>query len=683
MRRLVLGSTVSTRLVAAYIVVTVLRLVLAAGQPIEAIGGADHDDGLFVRLAINLLNGEWLGPYTSLTLAKGPGYPLFLAASFWFGLPLHFTETLLYVSGCGALVRALRPYLPGSWWALSLFAILSFCPSSFEGETYRVLREGIYPALTLWTLAGFIGLISVADRGLLRFFIAIAAGALLYLFLITREEGIWLSATIAVLLAVAAYRAFRAGSGGPPLRVGVALSLVVMPLIVTAAGVQWLKAKNAAHYGVAVVTEMSDGPFEAAYGAVLRVKHKHWIPYLPAPREARERISAVSPAFAGLQGRLEHSPFAAPACEAIPTTCGEVGGGWFLWAFRDAVRDAGHYASAEEAARFYERLATEVNGACDQGRLDCGPLSNSPIPPLRSTHLAALPRSVWRSVKTLLRYGVDRGARYEATASLGDDRRFAEIEALTRNPLSPSNATSFHVRSWAFHEAGPVEIKVVDLEGAPLPARIVDHLTSPDVVAALDDPAAANVRYEASFNGPAGVLQFYQGGRLIGRFTMKAGQEPVVEQIDPEIKAPLGDYKEKLGLFDGGGAETALSKVEDAFQQSRAGLQRRIVVAYAALTPALAALGLAAYLFAAIRLLQRKAGAGVWIATALLGAIAARVLLISLADVTSMPSVQPKHFTAVYPLIYVVVMLCLAAVLPDLARLVSRLALGKDAGRAS
>src|SRR5690606_5411877 len=108
------------------------RLALAAGQPLQAIGGADHDDGMFTTLARHLLQGAWLGPYDSLTLVKGPGYPIFIAANFWLGLPLYLTQTLFYIASCAALTLAVRPFLPARWAAVLLFGILAFCPSSFE-----------------------------------------------------------------------------------------------------------------------------------------------------------------------------------------------------------------------------------------------------------------------------------------------------------------------------------------------------------------------------------------------------------------------------------------------------------------------------------------------------------------------------------------------------------------------
>ena len=64
------------------------------------------DDGLFARLALNVLRYGWLGPYNEMILAKGPFYPLFLAASSLWGLPFLAVQAALYAASSLALARA-------------------------------------------------------------------------------------------------------------------------------------------------------------------------------------------------------------------------------------------------------------------------------------------------------------------------------------------------------------------------------------------------------------------------------------------------------------------------------------------------------------------------------------------------------------------------------------------------
>src|SRR5229473_1721983 len=55
-----------------------------------------HDDGTFIDHGRWLAEGKWLGTFNSFTLAKGPGYPIFLAISFWLGVPATFAHALFF-----------------------------------------------------------------------------------------------------------------------------------------------------------------------------------------------------------------------------------------------------------------------------------------------------------------------------------------------------------------------------------------------------------------------------------------------------------------------------------------------------------------------------------------------------------------------------------------------------------
>ena len=71
-----------------YLVVAAASFALRHAIPVQAEAGAIHDDALFVRLATHVAAGDWLGPYDQLTLAKGAGYPVFIALAWLAGIPL-------------------------------------------------------------------------------------------------------------------------------------------------------------------------------------------------------------------------------------------------------------------------------------------------------------------------------------------------------------------------------------------------------------------------------------------------------------------------------------------------------------------------------------------------------------------------------------------------------------------
>ncbi len=320
-----------------------------------------------------------------MVLAKGPFYPLWIATCFALNLPLQLAENLLYVAACGAFVVALAPMLRHPAPRLALFALLLFSPGAIGGSTH-VVRECVYPALTLLVFAGAIGAALRAHRPW-QFTRAWAGllGVALAAFFLCREERIWIAP--ALLLVVASVLARRASWRDLYLTGLVALAAFVVP-------VGAVMAKNLWRYGTASVSEFSEGPFPNAYAALGRVRHAAFRVRVPLPAETRRRIYVVSPRFAELAPYLETDVLAGwkdNSCREL-RICDEIAGGHMMWALRDAAALAGHYRSGRDAASYWKVVATEVDRACDDGRLECNLSTGSFLPPW---HAQYGPLIVW------------------------------------------------------------------------------------------------------------------------------------------------------------------------------------------------------------------------------------------------------------------------------------------------
>jgi len=421
----------------ACLVCVVLKLWFISAQPVIAIGGAGHDDRLFLNLANNLLCLQWLGPYTPLTLAKGPMYSLGIAGTFLLGIPLPLAQHLLYLAGCGLLVRALRPLLPSERAAALLFLLLWWNPMTYQSTVLgRILRQNFYTPETLLLFAALIALhtrreaprkIRLAWGSLLGL-----AGVALYL---TREESIWAAPSAALLIAVTAWTSWRAGDR---------LRSLAAPLVVAAgcaaAVLVTICSLNYAHYGWFGTVEFRAPEFIRAYGALQRVRPAVEIPRVPVSREGREMLYRVSPAFAELRPTFEGRvglgwATASESVTHLDPKRREIAGGWFMWALRDAVHDAGHAHSAREALAFYARLADEVNAACDDGRLPAYPRRDTLLPrwtPADTTHLTQTLPAAWHYFTTF------RDFTAWPVPSDGSPHLLKLFSDLTRWSLSPS-----------------------------------------------------------------------------------------------------------------------------------------------------------------------------------------------------------------------------------------------------
>ncbi len=375
-------------------------IVASASVPFLPIPQDGADDGLFVRLAANILRYGWLGPYDEWTLAKGPFYPLFLAASFRSGLPFLAVQAALYAVSSLTLARA-GGMLSRSRGVEFLGAtLLLLNPVLFEMGSLRVLRDSIYVSLTMLVvaLALFCHILQHLHPAR-RILLAGGTGIALAALWLTREEGVWI---LPPLLFIAALHVFRIRSQGyrAILREGAILAMIGGT---AAACVGAVCLINEWQYGVGDVVEFKQAEYVAAYSALSRIRHANVQRRARLGWAALEQAYRVSPAAAELRTYLA-GPIGANMVEAgcaggdgrlISPCDGEIRDAWLIWALRDAAAAAGHYRNAREARRFWGRLAREVNAACSDGRLSCGPPRHSLLPPVQ-----------WRDVTYALGAGI-------------------------------------------------------------------------------------------------------------------------------------------------------------------------------------------------------------------------------------------------------------------------------------
>lgn len=397
----VAGASASTyAIVAIVVIVTAVKLLVVSQQGMTVLGGAAVDDGLFVRAASYLRQGMWLGPYDWLTLAKGPAYPLWIAAVAALGIPLLGAQQVLYAFACGVLTLVVRPMLRSRWASVALYIALLLNPVTFaDGAATRVLREGIYQSLTMLVVACAIATWVRADRSPRAWTgWAIGLGSSSAAFWLTREEGVWLTpilllpvATVFMAVRSHGWSLRRISNDLRPWGLGAAVALLLVGAVA---------ANNQRVYGVFQTVDTMSGGFVNAYGALARIEPRRWVPDVPVPKEVRLRAYAVSPTFALLEPSLEGT---VGANWARISGSPEIKGGWFQWALRESTLHmgynltGGYYISAGQTEAFYQQVADELNAACADGRLDASPPRASLMPPWRGEYtkpfLSALARS--------------------------------------------------------------------------------------------------------------------------------------------------------------------------------------------------------------------------------------------------------------------------------------------------
>jgi hypothetical protein len=444
----------------AVVLVALLKIWLTSGQPLRVM---NTDELAFLAQAQGLLSGKWLGDYTGDILVKPPVYALFIALGFLLGMPTLFAQQLTYVLACTLFLVAARPAIVvwRPWKILLLYGLLVFNPMSFLGSP-RLLRNHLYTSLTLLLLGCCVAIVLRANRGLRTLvFWSVGCGVALSAVWLTREESLWLIPFLLVFTVLEAWCLWQA----IPHRWLSRLLVLGIPYGVLGLSILTISTLNQRYYGIFVANELDQRDFRDAFGAIYRVTSLiPRRPYVVAPKEIRERLYAVSPAFAELKENLEgdmSKPWVTLSCSYYNVcTDNNMGWGFFLWGFREAVLRRGYYDSAVKAASFYRRVAAEINAACDSGKLECTGRRSSLVPPWDNALAWALPGAFSHALAHLATFrGFDLN-RYPSEAS---PEQFAQFSDISREYVT--EPTRFSLSGWAVSGRGPIELSVRDGAG--------------------------------------------------------------------------------------------------------------------------------------------------------------------------------------------------------------------------
>jgi hypothetical protein len=402
--------------------ITLFKLWLDTALRVRVEAFQIFDDALYVRSALAIIEGQWLGPFDHLTLAKNPGYPIWLALNHVIGSPLLVAQSALYAGAGLLLAREILLAGYARWPLLAVYVAYLFNPF----VEIRVMREGIYGSLLVLTFAALANLHRRVMTGRRILASAFSAGAAIAAVWVTREEGAATLLGITPLAFAIAALALRVSPRRAE-RLGRAARALAVPAVTALVFVTCCSFANLSAYGVFRLNEQGSRPFTDAMGSLLRVEHERPTQYLLVPAEVRRRVYAESAAFASLEPFLDgyggalalRRGWIRGTCELYPATCPDYGGAWMTWAFRQAVRDAGFYESATKADDLYRRISAEIDVACDAGRLRCAHKTSSAIAPFRSAYVPQILQALWSGFDYVLdvpirRYVYDADARSNA-----------------------------------------------------------------------------------------------------------------------------------------------------------------------------------------------------------------------------------------------------------------------------
>lgn len=360
-----------------------VKLILCSQQLFEAVPLASTiDDGLMMRLATSIREGNWLGEYDYLTLGKHSFFALWLA--FLNVLHVNFLVggQLLYAAACLVLLAAVKPLFRTNAARGLVFLAVLWLPASWAQFTLRVYRDNIYPALVLLALGGLVGAFcrfaQPAKKAVPYYVVAGAALAAAWL---CHEDNALLLPFVGCAAAVYLVFLFTSKTAGQK---RAKLALLLLPMALWAGGIAAWKAMNYRYYGRFIVSDFSQGEFADAMGALTRVAPDAQQRYIPIPYQTRQMLYEISPTLASIQDEIENGDMYSRYGYADKP---EFIANGIHWMLREAAANAGVYATPETARAFWQAVADEVNAACDAGEVPAGRKHSGVFSPVKAEYI--------------------------------------------------------------------------------------------------------------------------------------------------------------------------------------------------------------------------------------------------------------------------------------------------------
>jgi hypothetical protein len=417
------------------------------------------------------------------------------------------------------------------------------------------------------------------------------------------------------------------------------LLAISVSIIALAAVIGLVDGLNYWHYGVFDNNEVKSASFLHAYGALSRIQHDKFQRFIPFPKDARLKAYSVSPAARELKGQLDGpvgEKWTEIGCEyyAQMKPCSEILSGLFLWALRDAVAQAGYYRSAPATNAFYERLANEIDTACDDGRLACLPSRATLLPPFQWKYVA----DSLKSAKTLLRTLLSMGSDSVGTAtSVGSGQQIAAFADLVGDVAPSSSRITEQIDGWAAASDSAPMLTVLPHAGREA-RNAISILPAPDVVKVY--PALKSLRFSLESSCP-------------------------VTECDLVVRVGTGQMSIPFQtLVHGGGVDRPDLKVYvdhistdemNMASDRRSRLQRRmasaIAVFYAQTFPILLPVAVLGLLVAILRWRHVSSAPMLALVLGCAIAVATRVVLLAYIDASSFPATRLLYYSPASPFV--------------------------------
>lgn len=448
-----------------YILVVVLIIIRCRIQtwlPIWANGNNYHDDMLLNNYANTIRQGLWLGDYGSGTLAKVPGYGIFLVFNDWIGLPYMVTAALFYSLGSFCMLLALQKLFKKKWLPFLTFLFLLFSPVYFEVTVAaRLYCVSLIPSIILYMFAGVIGTFAERKNNFSRripwlILLGLAHGSYAWL----RADVVWMScfvwSAVAILIVEGIIRRERKR-----------VLFFFIPVVIYFGFTNLLCAINNHEYGIYAMSDFTETGFADMCKALMTIKPTEEIDGCYVSLDTMERVAEISNTFVPLYEQIAQDSKAA----------GMYGAEFYAWEIRGAMQAIGYYKDATSTNEFYEQVTKDIEQAFEEGvfeKRDALVLSSF-VGPIRKNEIGNI---VLTTIDNIMDSVITYGGIHASMATYSGPELSYNIMSDLTNTEFIVDTIALKFRGWMFatEDGSTVEAYLYDNDGNQYPIQFQENL---------------------------------------------------------------------------------------------------------------------------------------------------------------------------------------------------------------
>jgi len=345
--------------------------------PLQPEYGGVHDDRLVVNLAINILDGNWLGTWENSgnrILAKGPGYSFFLYLGHFLPWSQVMTNYLLIMLGVCIFSIRLDSITGRKFFGNLLFILVVLNPVFYGEQFSRLYRDpflgSLYLLFVVLSIELFIWIQKLKyEYEIIKIYtIVMILGSIVSIIILTKNTGQLIICLFIIILSLLIYNLLR------QIKLKAIIGVILISLISIMAPLLIVINQNVREYNVKLIDDFSYGAFNDVLTNWARVGGGSDKDFTVIDKTMRNEVYRVSATAKKLEPFLENNrgkvDWVNYNCEN-KIHCDEAGA-WFPWDLRDAVVESGLVNDLKSFQLVFAQINEDITQGCKTGELNCG-----------------------------------------------------------------------------------------------------------------------------------------------------------------------------------------------------------------------------------------------------------------------------------------------------------------------